>query len=103
MINARYESMAATMKPTDLFVRHPVFRFEEFREAHQSGGTRSETTGSVLKQHVTAGNLINVRRGLYARVPEGAGAAIFQVETRTWWPGASPLTRHRANGNRGAE
>jgi predicted transcriptional regulator of viral defense system len=69
------------MKPTDFFARHPVFRFEEFREAHQSGGTRSpETTGSVLKQHVAAGNLINVRRGLYARVPEGADAATFRVD-----------------------
>ncbi len=69
------------MKPTDFFARHPVFRFEEFREAHQSAGTRSpETTGSVLKQHVAAGNLINVRRGLYARVPAGADAATFRVD-----------------------
>src|SRR5262245_28031300 len=73
--------MAATMKPTDFFSRHPVFRFEEFRQAHQSSGTRSpETTGSVLKQHVAAGNLINVRRGLYARVSAGADAATFRVD-----------------------
>lgn len=69
------------MKPTDFFARHPVFRFDEFREAHQRGGMRSpETTGSVLKQHVAAGNLINVRRGLYARVPKGADAATFRVD-----------------------
>jgi predicted transcriptional regulator of viral defense system len=69
------------MKPTDFFAQHPVFRFEEFREAHLSGGTRSsKTTASVLKQHVAAGNLINVRRGLYARVPEGADAATFRVD-----------------------
>jgi predicted transcriptional regulator of viral defense system len=69
------------VNPTDFFARHPVFRFEEFRAAHQSGGTRSpETTGSVLKQHVAAGNLINVRRGLYARVPETATAATFRVD-----------------------
>ncbi|OGQ88155.1 MAG: hypothetical protein A2289_24365 [Deltaproteobacteria bacterium RIFOXYA12_FULL_58_15] len=69
------------MKPTDFFARHQVFRFEEFLEAHQSGGKRSpETTGSVLKQHVAAGNLINVRRGLYARVPHGADAATFRVD-----------------------
>lgn len=71
----------ATMKPTDFFARHPVFRFGEFREAHLSVGTRSpETTASVLKQHVAAGNLINVRRGLYARVPEVADAATFRVD-----------------------
>ncbi len=73
--------MTASMKPTDFFARHPVFRFEEFRDAHRSGGARSpETTGSVLKQHVAAGNLINVRRGLYARVPKGAAAATFRVD-----------------------
>ena len=69
------------MKPTDFFVQHPVFRFEEFRDAHQAAGERSpETTGSVLKQHVAAGNLLNVRRGLYARVPERATAATFRVD-----------------------
>ncbi len=69
------------MKPTDFFVHNPVFRFEEFREAHQAGGHRSpQTTASVLKQHVAAGNLLNVRRGLYARVPDGATAATFRVD-----------------------
>lgn len=73
--------MAATMKPTDFFARRPVFRFEEFRDAHQSSAKRSpQTTASVLKQHVAAGNLINVRRGLYARVPEGADATTFRVD-----------------------
>jgi predicted transcriptional regulator of viral defense system len=73
--------MEASMKPTSFFARHPIFRFEEFRAAHQAAGTRSpETTASVLKQHVAAGNLINVRRGLYVRVPEGADATTFQVD-----------------------
>jgi predicted transcriptional regulator of viral defense system len=69
------------MKPTDFFAKHSVFRFEEFRAAHQAAGGRSpETTGSVLKQHVAAGNLLNVRRGLYARVPDAANAATFRVD-----------------------
>jgi len=34
----------------------------------------------VLKQHVAAGNLISVRRGLYARVPAVADAATFRVD-----------------------
>jgi predicted transcriptional regulator of viral defense system len=69
------------MKPTDFFAQHPVFRFEEFRAAHQSTGTRSlATTASVLKQHVAAGNLINVRRGLYARVPDDATSTTFRVD-----------------------
>ena len=79
--SCRYKRMAVNIKPSDFFARHPVFRFDEFRAAHQSTGTRSpETTGSVLKQHVAAGNLINVRRGLYARVPEGADAATFRAD-----------------------
>ncbi len=69
------------MKPTDFFAQHAVFRFEEFQAAHQAAGERSPaTTGSVLKQHVAAGNLLNVRRGLYARVPDGAAAATFRVD-----------------------
>ncbi|MBI4605380.1 MAG: transcriptional regulator [Planctomycetes bacterium] len=69
------------MKPATFFARQPVFRFEEFRAAHLATGERSpQTTASVLKQHVAAGNLLNVRRGLYARVPEGADPATFQVD-----------------------
>jgi predicted transcriptional regulator of viral defense system len=71
----------ATLKPTDFFDRHPVFRFEEFRAAHLAmGRLNPQTTASVLKQHVAAGNLLNVRRGLYARVPKGAMAATFRVD-----------------------
>jgi|SRR5450432_335830 len=69
------------MKPTDFFAQHTVFRFEEFKAEHQGSKKRSrETTAAVLKQHVAAGNLINVRRGLYARVPEGVDAATFRVD-----------------------
>lgn len=79
------------MKPTDFFARHSVFRFDEFRAAYLSAGTRSpQTAASVLKQHVAAGNLINVRRGLYARVPETADVATFRVDP---YLVASRLTR----------
>lgn len=62
-------------KPTDFFQRHPVFRREEFVAMHSGGGRRSkQTSASVLRQHVTAGNLINVRRGVYATVPRGTSA-----------------------------
>lgn len=66
------------MKPTDFFAAHPVFRFDEFRAEHQAGGDRSQqTTAAVLKQHVAAGHLVNVRRGLYACVPRGVEARGF--------------------------
>jgi predicted transcriptional regulator of viral defense system len=61
------------MKPSDYFDRHPVFRFDDFAAAHAAGGRRSrQTTASVLKQHVAAGRLLHLRRGLYASVPRGA-------------------------------
>ncbi len=73
--------MTATFRPAEFFVRHPVFRFDEFSAAHQEAGDRSPlTTTSVLKYHVAAGNLVHVRRGLYARVPEGADAASYRVD-----------------------
>jgi predicted transcriptional regulator of viral defense system len=76
-----YRRMTTTSRPADFFARHPVFRFEEFSAAHRAAGDRSPlTTASVLKHHVAAGHLIHVRRGLYARVPEGANAASYRVD-----------------------
>lgn len=69
------------VKPTDFFARHPVFRFDEFAAAHAGGGRRSrQTTASVLKQHVAAGRLRHLRRGLYATVPAGADPATHAVD-----------------------
>ena len=60
------------IKPTEFFVQHPVFRYREFVAAHSASGRRSrQTSASVLKQHVAAGNLLHIRRGLYATVPRG--------------------------------
>lgn len=73
--------MATTFRAVDFFVRQPVFRLHDFREAHLASGDRSrQTTASVLKHHVAAGNLINVRRGLYASVPPGSEAARYRVD-----------------------
>jgi len=60
------------MKPVDYFATHPVFRFDEFTADHREGGDRKPATSlAVLKQHVRAGNLLHVRRGLYVTVPRG--------------------------------
>ncbi|MGD8700579.1 MAG: hypothetical protein PVJ43_14880 [Gemmatimonadales bacterium] len=60
------------MKPTDFFATHPVFSYDEFVAAHTSNGKRSRhTSASSLKQHVAGGNLLRIRRGLYATVPRG--------------------------------
>ena len=69
------------MKPTEFFQSHPVFRHEEFLEAHSGSGTRSPLTSqAALSQHVTAGNLIHVRRGIYAVVPRGLAADTAPVD-----------------------
>jgi predicted transcriptional regulator of viral defense system len=60
------------MKPVDFFASNPVFRVESFAAAHLQGGVRSSATAPAsLKQHVRAGNLLRVRRGLYVVVPRG--------------------------------
>lgn len=60
------------MKPADFFATHPVFRYDEFVAAHAGAGGRSRLTSAAsLKQHVAAGNLVRIRRGLYATVPRG--------------------------------
>jgi predicted transcriptional regulator of viral defense system len=58
------------MKPVDYFSAHPVFRFEEFAAAHNGGPAHARSIGAV-KQHVRAGNLVRIHRGLYAVVPRG--------------------------------
>lgn len=69
------------VRPKDFFARNPVFRHEEFLAAHSAGGRRSRlTSASVLKQHVAAGNLVNVRRGLYATVPHGISPGQLQID-----------------------
>lgn len=68
------------VKPTDFFARNPVFRYDEFVAAHAERGGRSrQTSASALKQHVAAGRLLHLRRGLYASVPRGADPARYPV------------------------
>lgn len=60
------------MRPLEFFRNHPVFRYEEFANRHRAAGRKHRTTWSLLFKHVSAGNLINVRRGVYAVVPTGS-------------------------------
>ena len=64
--------MASHMKPLDYFAAHPVFRFGDFASAHRIGKARNPASSlSALKHHIRAGNLLRIRRGLYAVVPRG--------------------------------
>jgi predicted transcriptional regulator of viral defense system len=49
-----------------------VFRLEDFAAAHQAGKTlKPDSSLAAIKQHLRAGNLLRVRRGVYAVVPRG--------------------------------
>lgn len=77
---ARNRTSWQAMRPLDFFARHPVFRLEEFRAAYRPSGPKEgapqnpATIHSILKQHVAAGNLVRIRRGLYATAQAGRRA-----------------------------
>ena len=69
------------MKPVDYFATHSLFRFEEFAAAHREGDARKPTASqAVLRQHLRAGHLVHVRRGLYASVPRGTLSEHLQID-----------------------
>jgi predicted transcriptional regulator of viral defense system len=68
------------MRSADFFETHPVFRHEEFLEAHTSGGRSALTGNNLLARHLSSGRLLRVRRGLYAVVPRGVDAAQATVD-----------------------
>ncbi len=69
------------MKPATYIATHPVFRFDEFLAEHARDGRRQRTASvSSLRQHLAAGNLLRVRRGLYASVPRGVRPEEHQVD-----------------------
>ena len=69
------------MKPVDYFANHTLFRFEDFVSWHAQQGARTvQSSQAVLKQHVHAGNLLHVRRRLYAVVPRGISPDTLQLD-----------------------
>ena len=68
-------------RPTGYFAMHALFRLQDFAAWHQrTAGRRPHTTLAVLKQHVRAGNLLRLRRGLYAAVPRGQTAEAVVID-----------------------
>ncbi len=79
------------MKPTDYFATHPIFRLEDFVAAHGEGKVHKPgASQSVLKQHVRAGNLIHLRRGLYAVVPKGVDPKTLEIDSYLMASHAAP-------------
>lgn len=60
------------------FSEHPVFNSEEFDESFAGKGPRANQT--LLGYHVEAGNILRIRRGLFAVVPPSANANTFFVD-----------------------
>jgi len=69
------------MKLRSFFRTHPVFTVEDFAGFLSSDGTHNvRTQESLLAYHVKAGNIVRVRRGLYASVPPGASPENFPLD-----------------------
>lgn len=69
------------MKLGAFFRTHPVFTVEDFAGYLSSDGAHNlRTQESLLAYHVKAGNIIRVRRGLFAAVPAGASAETYPVD-----------------------
>jgi predicted transcriptional regulator of viral defense system len=69
------------MKLKTFFHSHPVFTLEDLAGFLSSDGRHNvRTQESLLAYHVKAGNIIRVRRGLYASVPPGASAETYPVD-----------------------
>jgi len=69
------------MTPVDFFSHVSLFRLEDFFAAHQAGKTLQPGSSlAAIKQHLRAGNLVRVRRGLYAVVPRGLTPDGVQVD-----------------------
>lgn len=68
------------MRSIDFFETHPVFRHEDFLEAHTSGGRSPITSNNLLAKHLASGRLLRLRRGLYAVVPRGVDPGRMSVD-----------------------
>jgi len=69
------------MKLRTFFRTHPVFTVVDFAGFLSSDGTHNvRTQESLLSYHVKAGNIVRIRRGLYASVPPGASPENFPID-----------------------
>ena len=69
------------MKAKRFFDQHPVFTTSEFTEYLGGEENRKKSTrDNLLAYHVNSGNLLRVKRGLYAVVPSGVSAADYPAD-----------------------
>ena len=68
------------MRSTDFFAEHPVFTHGEYLAARAGRGATRRTSDNLLGQHLAAGNIVRIRRGLYASVPRGVDPTQASVD-----------------------
>jgi len=60
------------MGSVDFFFSHPVFTLEEYAQFRaEKGSAHPRTIETLLSEHMKAGRILRIRRGLYASVPPG--------------------------------
>lgn len=70
-----------SVKVQKFFAKHPVFNYDEFTDFLVTEGERNHrATESFLNYHIRSGNVIRIRRGLFATVPIGAEGETHQVD-----------------------
>jgi predicted transcriptional regulator of viral defense system len=77
--SAYHTQMAPSVTSKGFFSTRPVFRREEYARA-LGKSVRDPNVDSMLKQHLRAGNVRRVSRGVYASVPPHADASSWVVD-----------------------
>lgn len=68
------------MNANKFFASHPVFTKKEFIVFQKQVGSKNLTTiAALLHYHERSGNILHIRRGLYASIPMSSEKNIFQV------------------------
>ncbi len=73
-----------TIEINDFLAKHPVFTTQEFvsrKSGANKDGLRNYDTQSVLlSYHKQQGRLLQIKRGLYSRVPYGTNASNYRID-----------------------
>lgn len=69
-----------TVSIETFFREHPIFTHADFEGFVGRRGNRSpNTVTNMIKQHLDAGHIVRIKRGLYASIPYGADAKIHPI------------------------
>jgi len=70
-----------SVKVQKFFAKHPVFTYDKFTNFLTVEGERKHrSTESFLNYHIRSGNIIRIRRGLFATIPIGSDRNTHSVD-----------------------